>query len=215
MRESGCTLAGSGGLNKVERGGFVPVDARRERRKPIEGAEGRQSSHLALKRRLRALFHSFFPPSSSSFSFVPSFSRLSHSILFDTLSLSLSLSLVPLLVSRSTLHAPTIPRPSSAAPLQHRATFFLSVSSSSCLPASLTPRGHSGHCTRNYLPAAFRPLPPSKVKVSSLREPKRERERERERENSSSDGETFAIWRPRDGAFLFTRFISASSVVPW
>ena len=69
--------AGSGGLNKVERGGFVLVDARRERR-PIEGAEGRQSSHLALKRRLRALFHSFYPSSSSSFvssfSFDPSLS---------------------------------------------------------------------------------------------------------------------------------------------
>lgn len=67
-RESGCCMpARVGGLNKVERGAFV-LDARREERRPIEGAEGRQSSHLALKRRLRALFHSSIrPPPSSSF----------------------------------------------------------------------------------------------------------------------------------------------------
>lgn len=65
-------------------------------------------------------------------------------------------------------HLVRVPSPrlaDSSSILRH--LFFLSTSPSSCLPASLTPRGHSGHCTRSYLPAAFRPLPPSKVKVFS------------------------------------------------
>ena len=215
VRESGCTLAGSGGLNKVERGGFVPVDARRERRKPIEGAEGRQSSHLALKRRLRALFHSFFPPSSSSSSFVPSFSRLSHSILFDTLSLSLSLSRS---VARFAFYSPrsddssSILRSTSSAP-----SHLLSL----CLVLFVFARlVNASRPQRTLYTQLFTGRLSSSPSIEgeglfSSGTKERERERERERENSSSDGETFAIWRPRDGAFLFTRFISASSVVPW
>lgn len=51
----------------------------------------------------------------------------------------------------STLHR--FRRPSSSA----SSTF--SAASSSCFPASLTPRGQTGRCTHSYLPAAFGPLP--------------------------------------------------------
>lgn len=53
------------------------------------------------------------------------------------------------------------------------ASSTFSASSSSCLPASLTPRGQSGRCTRTYSPAAFGPAPSSKVKVSGEEEHRR------------------------------------------
>lgn len=89
VRESGCCmLAGSGVLIRWKE---VVSCWMHEEERLIEGAEGRQSSHLALKRRLRALFHSsfflllsFLVPS-LLFHFDPSFTSSS---LFQPLSFS-------------------------------------------------------------------------------------------------------------------------------
>ena len=69
---------------------------------------------------------------------------------------------------------PSILRPSSCA------SSSFSSSSSSCLPASLTPRGQSGRCTRSYLPAAFgtpppprSPPPPRRWRSPAAEEPER------------------------------------------
>lgn len=141
--ESPVVVCRIGGLNKVERGGFVAVHEEETDRGSRRAAEFTPCLEKAPSCLVPFLFFFLsFPP----FPF-RSFFRIRSPISFPFVR-------VP------------APRLADSSSILHH-LFFLSTSPSSCLPASLTPRGHSGHCTRSYLPAAFRPLPPSKVKVFS------------------------------------------------
>ena len=142
-RERVRLLYAESGLNKVERGGFVAVYEEETDRGSRRAAEFTPCLEKAPSCLVPFLFSFLSFP---SFPF-RSFFRIRSPISF------------PL------VHVPA-PRLADSSSILHH-LFFLSTSPSSCLPASLTPRGHSGHCTRSYLPAAFRPLPPSKVKVFS------------------------------------------------
>lgn len=90
------------------------VSWRYTKRRPIEGAEGRQSSHLALKRRLRASFHS----SSSFFLFLlfpfdPSFASAHPS---RSPSFVFQLHAWPILRPSSTTSSSSPPRPLRVCP---------------------------------------------------------------------------------------------------
>lgn len=94
-------------------------------------------------------------------------------------------------------HLVRVPSPrlaDSSSILRH--LFFLSTSPSSCLPASLTPRGHSGHCTRSYLP----PSPSVQGEGLLDREPRRIALLQRG---------NAAIWRSNEDeiSFFFRRII--------